>query len=212
MTHLSRRMRGSFRAPVPILMVFLVPAIAALAAACGGSPDAGGEARAGAAADSAVASDATGADRPDVGSPTGQAARDSVLAELRAYYRDFSARDWEAFRDHFWTDATITTIWRPEGEAKERVLVQTAAEFAEAGPQGPGSREIFEEEMTSHRADVDAAAGVATVWADYRARFGDPGEVMEWTGTDVFTLLRHDGRWRIASLVFVPEGGGGPGP
>lgn len=137
-------------------------------------------------------------------------AREAVLAELGSYYRDFSARDWEAFVDHFWPDATLTTIWQPEGEPRPRVTVQTAAEFAEAGPEGPGSREIFEEEMTSHRAEVDGAAGVATVWAGYRARFGDPGDVMEWSGTDVFTLLRHDGRWRIASLVFVPEGGEGP--
>lgn len=135
------------------------------------------------------------------------AVRDSVLTELRSYYGDFSARDWEAFVDHFWPDATITTVWRPPGEERERVTVQTAEAFAEAGPEGPGSREIFEEEMMSHRADVDEEAGVAVVWADYRARFGDPGDVAEWRGTDVFTLLRHGGRWRIASLVFVPEDG-----
>ena len=149
-----------------------------------------------------------GSSRSAAGEP---APREAVLGELEAYYRDLSARDWAAFREHFWADATITTIWRPPGEERERVTVQTAAEFAEAGPEGPGSREIFEEEMTSHEIDVDGPAGVATVWADYRARFGDPGDVTEWEGTDVFTLLRHERRWRIASLVFVPDREEGPG-
>ena len=186
--HGSRRQgRGLVLGPALALAV-------ALSVACGQDP--------GRDEGSAAASPRSGAAE--------DSAREAVLAELGSYYRDFSARDWEAFVDHFWPDATITTIWQPEGEPRPRVTVQTAAEFAEAGPEGPGSREIFEEEMTSHRADVDGAAGVATVWAGYRARFGDPGDVMEWTGTDVFTLLRHGGRWRIASLVFVPEAGEGP--
>lgn len=179
-----RHRRGERRSRAAILPVAGLVLAAALAPACG--------------------TDGRGGD----GSP---AARDSVLAELRAYYRVLSARDWETFPDHFWPDATITTVWGPEGGPGPRVWVQTAAEFAEAGPEGPGSREIFEEEMVSHRAEVDATAGVATVWADYRARFGDPGDVAEWEGTDVFTLLRHDGRWRIASLVFVPDRGDGSG-
>ena len=36
--------------------------------------------------------------------------RGEVLAELRRYYADFSARDWEAFASHFWKGATITTV------------------------------------------------------------------------------------------------------
>lgn len=189
------QMRRSFLAARPARpAVGFLLAAAVLPAGCGPdrAPEEGPETRPGSASRH---------EAPDA------AARDSVLAELRAYYRDLSARDWSALRDHFWSGGTITTIWRPVGEERERVVVQTAAEFAEAGPEGPGSREIFEEEMVSHRIDADGSAGVATVWADYRARFGDPGDVTEWEGTDVFTLLRHDGRWRIASLVFVPETG-----
>jgi hypothetical protein len=199
MRHPSEDTRSSFLTlgPSP-LAAAVVLAGALLAVACGPEPAPEEERD----ADAAVARDhARGLDADTV--------HEAVLAELRAYYQDLSARDWQAFRDHFWSDGTITTIWRPQGEEEERVMVQTAAEFAEAGPEGPGSREIFEEEMVSHRADVDGRAGVATVWAGYRARFGDPGDVTEWEGTDVFTLLRHDGRWRIASLVFVPESGGG---
>lgn len=200
--------RSSFLAGRPaVLAAAFFLASAVLFAGCGSdvASEEGREAEARAASDAPAARDGTGGSAPEAVADA--AARDSVLVELRAYYRDFSARDWKAFREHFWPDATITTIWRPGGEERERVMVQTAGDFADAGPEGPGSREIFEEEMVSHRVDVDGRAGVATVWADYRARFGDPGDVTEWGGTDVFTLLRHDGRWRIASLVFVPEAG-----
>jgi len=44
-------------------------------------------------------------------------------------------------------------------------------------------------------------------WARYTARFGDPGSVRTWKGIDAFTLMRHEGRWRIVSLAYtdVPE-------
>jgi hypothetical protein len=29
---------------------------------------------------------------------------------------------------------------------------------------------------------------------------------MDWTGTDAFTLIRHDGRWRITALAYVNDG------
>lgn len=45
-----------------------------------------------------------------------------------------------------------------------------------------------------------------TVFARYRARFGDPGNVTEWEGTDLFSLSRFSGEWRIISLSFAPDG------
>ncbi|MBW3554544.1 MAG: nuclear transport factor 2 family protein [Gemmatimonadetes bacterium] len=45
---------------------------------------------------------------------------------------------------------------------------------------------------------------LAQAWARYEARFGDPGDVAEWSGIDAFTLMKHDGRWRIVSLAYAP--------
>lgn len=131
------------------------------------------------------------------------AVRAEVLAELQQYYADLSARDWEAFASHFWPGATITTVWQPPGESQPRVLVTSIPDFVAQAPQGPGSKPIFEEKMTS--AEVHLHRNLSQVWARYQARFGDPGQVREWAGIDAFTLMKHDGRWRIVSLAFTGD-------
>ena len=127
-----------------------------------------------------------------------------VLAELRGYYRDFSARDWPLFAGHFWPGATIAVVWQPPGEGAPRVTVTSVPDFVTAAPEGPGSREIFEERMVDAR--IRLTDGLAQAWVRYRVRFGNPGDVQEWDGVDVFTLLRHEGQWRIVSLAFQSEG------
>lgn len=128
-------------------------------------------------------------------------ARRAVLDRIEAYYRDFSARDWEAFASHFWPGATLTTVWQPPGTDGPRVVVTGLDDFVAQGPQGPGSREIFEERLLG--ADVVVSHGLAQVWARYQARFGDPGDIMEWRGIDALTLIRHDGSWKIVSLSYT---------
>ncbi len=135
--------------------------------------------------------------------PPGDSLRAVILAEVDAYYRDFSARDWEAFAAHFWPGAHLTTIWQPPGESSERVWTVSVPDFVAQAPAGPGSREIFEERRTD--ATVVAGDRMAQVWARYEARFGDPGEIMEWEGVDAFTLIKHEGAWRIVSLAYVAE-------
>ncbi|MGH7501680.1 MAG: nuclear transport factor 2 family protein [Longimicrobiales bacterium] len=127
--------------------------------------------------------------------------RDQVLAAVQQYYADLSARDWQRFRDHFWNGATLTTVWQQPGDSMPRVNVTTVDRFIDLAPEGPGSREIFEEKLTS--AEVRADDQLAQVWAKYEARFGDPGDVREWSGTDAFTLMLHEGRWRIVSVAYV---------
>jgi hypothetical protein len=39
--------------------------------------------------------------------------------------------------------------------------------------------------------------------ADDTARFGDSTDVATWRGIDAFTLMKHDGRWRIVSLAYT---------
>jgi hypothetical protein len=144
---------------------------------------------------------------PRTGASVAAAAADSaeVLAELRAYYQDFSARDWHAFARHFWPGATITTRWQPAGEDSVRVVVTPVPDFVAQAPQGPGSRAIFEERLVDAR--IRVVRDLAQAWVRYRARFGDPGAVTEWEGMDAFTLMRHGGRWRIVSLVFQGDEG-----
>ncbi len=126
----------------------------------------------------------------------------AVLAVLQQYYRDFSARDWEAYASH--SGADLTTVWQPAGEDQDRVIATTIDEFITQAPQGPGSREIFEERMIE--AHIRIFNNLAQAWVRYGMRFGDPGEVAEWEGVDAFALLKHGGSWRIASLVFSSEG------
>jgi hypothetical protein len=123
-----------------------------------------------------------------------------VLAELYDYYRDFSARDWPRFAGHFWPGATIAVVWQPPAESGPRVTVTSVPDFVAAAPEGPGSREIFEERMVDAR--IRLTGGLAQAWVRYHARFGSSGDMQEWEGVDAFTLLRHDGQWRIVSLAF----------
>lgn len=143
---------------------------------------------------------------PPAAEETPDTVRDQVLAVVEQYYDDFSAREWDRFLDHFWPGATLTTPWQPPDDSVVRVIATRVEDFVEQAPLGPGSRAIFEERMDSSR--VRGSANLAQVWAWYSARFGDPGIVSEWSGVDAFTLVRHEGRWRIAALVYVSDSGG----
>ncbi len=83
------------------------------------------------------------------------------------------------------------------------MVASSISDFVAQVPRGPGSKPIFEERMT--RAEVRAVNDLAQVWVHYTARFGEPGEVEEWFGIDAFTLLKHQGRWKIVSPVYSAE-------
>jgi hypothetical protein len=142
----------------------------------------------------------TGGGQPGIGDP---ADRLAVEQRLEVYYRDFSAREWNAFASHFWPGADITTVWQPPGEESDRVVATTIEEFVLQAPQGPGSREVFEEWMIE--ADIRVLGELAQAWVRYGARFGDPGNIDEWEGIDAITLLKHDETWKIVSLVFTSD-------
>jgi hypothetical protein len=123
-----------------------------------------------------------------------------ILQEVRAYYKDMSRRNWNAYRDHFWPNATITTAWTKPGDSLKRVHVITIDEFIRETPNGPDSQPVFSEEMTSSR--IECTGNLAIVWTDYSVRFGKPDSLMEWEGRDLFTWMKLDRQWRIVSLVF----------
>lgn len=132
---------------------------------------------------------------------TDERTRQEILDEVTSYYDDFSERDWNAFAEHFWPGATLTTVWQSPGESGPRVVATTVPRFVEQAPLGPDSKPIFEERMD--RAEVRSQGNLAHVWAHYTARFGDSTDVATWRGIDAFTLMKHDGRWKIVALAYT---------
>ncbi len=143
------------------------------------------------------------ADDADAEPPTDDPRVEAVRSALEQYYADFSARDWDAFAAHFHEGATMSTVWMPAPEATPALQISTIPEFVEQAPEGPGSQPIFEERMTD--VDIRVSGDLATAWARYDARFGSPDDLVEWTGIDAFTLIRHAGQWRIVSLAYVSD-------
>ncbi len=123
-----------------------------------------------------------------------------ILAEITSYYRDLSARDWDAFASHFWRGAKVVTIWEPDDEGR-RVVFSSVPEFIAEVDPGPDI--VFDETLTN--AQVHVSGNVAVVWAEYRVRFGNADDMREWSGTDAFTLIRHLGIWKITALAFAPR-------
>ena len=119
---------------------------------------------------------------------------------LSAYYETMSNRDWNKYRTFFWENATISASWKKEGDSTVNVHVIDIDDFIATTPAGPDSKPIFSEKMRS--ASVDVKGNLASAWVDYDVEFGTPDSLMTWSGTDVFTLLKNNGEWRIASLVF----------
>ncbi|MGH7562487.1 MAG: hypothetical protein ACRENB_15885 [Gemmatimonadales bacterium] len=126
-----------------------------------------------------------------------------IRAALLRYYADLTARDWRAFRQNFWPPGLMATVWQPPGRPRPVVEAVPVDTFIARAPSGPGSKPIFEERMTG--LVVRSHGNLAQAWATYTARFGEPGNVATWEGLDAFTLLRHEGTWRIVSLSYTDK-------
>ena len=129
--------------------------------------------------------------------------RAMILSELTGYYRDLSARDWDAVASHFWRGAVVTTVWQPDGESQRRVDFISVPRFIAEMDPGPDGDVFFEENLGN--AEVHFEGNVAVVWAEYEARLGDPGDIRQWKGIDAFTLMKHVGVWKITSMAFAAE-------
>lgn len=133
---------------------------------------------------------------------SGAVSREEEILEriLKSYYAVMSARDWRKYRTYFWDQATITTAWQQPADSAAGVHVISIDEFIRRAPEGPDSQPVFSEKMTD--ASIEVRNNLATAWVDYDAEFGTSESLMVWSGTDVFTFLRHEGDWKIVSLVF----------
>ena len=148
-----------------------------------------------------LALSACGAPSPQTHNADAEDADLALRQRVESYYATMSARDWDAYRDFFWPEATLTTIWQPPNESGERVVVTSIDEFLANTAHGPDSQPIFEEKLLSQ--DVRITNELAGVWARYEARFGDSTSVMTWRGVDAFTWMKHDGTWRIVALAYI---------
>lgn len=127
----------------------------------------------------------------------------NIKATLESYYKVMSDRNWKLYKNFFYDSATITTIWQKSGDSVAKVHVISIEEFIREAPNGPDSKPIFSERMISFSGKQQG--NIATVWTTYHARFGDENDLAEWDGTDVFTLMKHEDKWKIVSLVFQVE-------
>lgn len=126
-----------------------------------------------------------------------------IQAFLENYYQTFSDRDWERFESLFTDQAVLTTIWQSESDSVPVLFTNTITQFLEQTGSGPDSQPIFEEHMVDSKITVNN--GLASAWVNYEAKFGTSEDLMEWTGKDLFSLIRHEGRWYIASLSYVSD-------
>jgi hypothetical protein len=131
----------------------------------------------------------------------------AVRDEVQRYYEVLSARDWPAYRDLFWPQATLTTVWQPPEATEPGVVVKTIEDFIAHTAEGPDSQPIFEERLLG--AEVSVVGDLAVVWTRYEAIFGVPGTLVHWEGVDAFTWMRHGGRWRIVALAYQSDLDGG---
>lgn len=122
---------------------------------------------------------------------------------IENYYTIMSNRDWSSFRTLFWDNGTITTIWQKPEEDSIAVHIVTIDEFIVQTPQGPDSQPVFEEKLLS--ANIEVKGNLALVWARFNAIFGTEQDLSEWQGTDVFTMMKHEGTWKIVSLAFEAD-------
>ncbi len=125
--------------------------------------------------------------------------RGLILAEVTAYYRDLTARDWDAFARHFWRGAVVTMIWEPQDGSERRVDFISVPDFIAQMDLGQDSTFIFEQKMGTVELQFDGT--VAQVWSRHRVRFGEPGAVRDWIDVDAFTLMKHVGLWKISSMA-----------
>jgi hypothetical protein len=158
------------------------------------------EARAAAPSDGAVS------ERPDDWTdPCLEVSELEVYDVLERFYRDFAHGDWNAMQERFWPGASVIAIRTREqrgdkqggdkqvvNEPIESCIERLRANVARAKP--------LEIALIEHRIVPTGSIAQASIQYSAVDKSGDAPQ--GWSGTDAFTLVRHEGQWRIASLAF----------
>lgn len=115
------------------------------------------------------------------------------------------ARDWDAVRSLFLPEAILhSELSLPDGSHQSGTW--TVGEFCEAAAAEYAENGFWEREIAAR---VECFENIAQVWTTYESRVGSPDSEPVGRGINAVLLLRRDGVWRIASLVFQIERGTG---
>lgn len=131
-----------------------------------------------------------------------QESKDEVQLFLSNYYSTMSDREWKVYETFFLEKATLTTIWQDEKDESPSLYSHTIDEFLAQTADGPDSQPIFEEKMLS--SEIKINGNLANAWVHYAAKFGTDENLMQWEGTDHFSLIKFEERWYIVSLSYEP--------
>ncbi len=138
---------------------------------------------------------------PASGAPVTPLPDEAQVGELLArYYKDFATGEWTRMRQHFWPDATLVTIRSPGLGAPPAVVVMSIGDYIARHANGGGRGSTLRIELDSRR--IENVGSIASAITHYRAIDTSGQEAQSWSGADLFSFVRHEGQWRIASLVF----------
>jgi hypothetical protein len=134
------------------------------------------------------------------GTPPAATDETQVGELLQRYYDDFATGDWTRLRQHFWPDATLVTIRSPGLGAPPSVVVLSIGDYIVRHGNGGSRGSKLRIELDTRR--IESVGSIASAITHYRAIDSSGQEEQSWRGADLFSLVRHEGQWRIASLVF----------
>lgn len=122
--------------------------------------------------------------------------RQAVLAGVERLFAAMLARDGAAI-PAITDPAGVVTAITMEGGGGSTIATSSWAQFAERLPQAPGPirERMFDPE-------VRIRGHLALVWSRYDLWIG---ETFSHCGTDLFELVRRDGRWLLLHASFTRE-------
>lgn len=122
--------------------------------------------------------------------------RQAVLAAVDGLFSAMLARDGAAVTAQVEPQGIVTQI-SPAADGGSRVATSSWADFAARLPQAPAPirERLFDPE-------VRIRGDLALVWSRYDLSVGD---TFSHCGTDLFELVRRDGRWRLLHASYTRE-------
>lgn len=144
----------------------------------------------------------------DVASP--QAAVEAVYASISGPAEKEEARDWDRLRALFLPDARFVLVrWQNPEKGSETVLRQWDVEgFIEAAKGFYEDSSFYEKEIASH---IDRFGNIAHVFSTYESKIEEDGDPVS-RGINSIQLVKMEGRWWIAHLVWDVETAANPIP
>jgi hypothetical protein len=121
--------------------------------------------------------------------------RGAVLAVVDGLFAAMLARDGAAVTELVEPQGIVTSVTMDAGAS--RVASSSWSEFASRLPQAPAPirERLFDPE-------VRIRGDLAMVWSRYDLSIGD---TFSHCGTDLFELIRRDGRWRMLHVTYTRE-------